>query len=104
MKKVKLRPMLDAPKNYTTILLKIPSRDYLTRGRWASGGWAARTNMKYLDLSFNEAHQPTGWLPEDDAYLPLLRPKTAPSRDRTRLHNIKGLYAAIPAQWPGDLT
>lgn len=98
MNKIKLLPMCDAPKNYTTILLKIPGRDYLTRGRWASDSWAARTNLKYMDISFNEAHQPTGWLPEIDEYLPLCRPKACPMR------SVRGLYADIPSQWPRGLT
>lgn len=94
MNRIKLRPMETAPKDYTTILLKIPGRAYLTRGRWASDGWAARTNMKYMDISFNEAHQPTGWLPETDEYLPLCRPKVRP------IPSVRGLYADIPSQWP----
>jgi hypothetical protein len=93
---VKLRPMASAPKDYTTILLKIPGRDYLTRGRWASDSWAARTNLKYMDISFNETHQPSGWLPETDGYLPLCRPKARPAP------SVRGVYA--PFQWPDGLT
>lgn len=94
MSKVQLKPVSEAPRDYTTILLKIPGRDYLTRGRWASNGWAARTNMKYMDISFNETHQPTGWLPESDEYLCLLRPPKVSSSV-----NVRGLYADIPGQW-----
>jgi hypothetical protein len=98
MTQVKLRSMETAPKDYTVILLKIPGRDYLTRGRWASDSWAARTNLKYADISFNEANQPTGWLPETTEYLPLCRPTAH------RAPSVRGVYADIPSQWPDALT
>lgn len=90
-------PMYFAPRDYTTILLKIPDRDYLTRGRWASGGWAARTNMKFIDLAFNETHQPTGWLPETEDNLRLA---VRPVQTQRFADWPKGVYREISDAWP----